>query len=226
MFNRIEPSVAEQEFETSYAELMSLSPHAALLNFHARHDQLIESVSNRSDQSSACAKGCGYCCHLKVVADAVEIFSMVDYVKSRFSQDQIDEMLESAKQNVEEAKNLSHEEQATINQQCPLLVDNACAIYAVRSIKCRNYHSMDESSCRASYNNPKDLTILNNSLPELYVAATGSGDGFMAALHTQGYDDRIYDFNAAFIEAMENTACKRRYDSKQRAFTSAKFNND
>jgi Fe-S-cluster containining protein len=225
MFNRFEPSAAEREFETSFTELMSLPPLSALHNFHARHDDLIESVSNRSDKPRACVKGCGFCCHLKVVADAVEIFSMVDYVKANLSQTQIDGMIQGAKQNVEEARNLSHEEQATINQQCPLLVDNACAIYPVRSIKCRNYHSMDEESCRASYQHPEDLTILNNSLPQLYVAATGSGDGFMAALHNHGYDDRIYDFNAAFVEAMESPQCKRRYHSKQRAFTSAKFNN-
>ena len=170
--------------------------------------------------------GCGYCCYLKVVADALEVFAMVDYVKAELSPQQVDQVLQSARQNVDEARGLSHEQQATINQRCPLLLDNACAIYPVRSIKCRNYHSMDTASCRASYENPHDLSILNNSIPALYVAATGSANGFMAALHTQGFDDRIYDFNAAFIEAMESADCKRRYDSKRRAFTQARFNND
>jgi len=225
MFKRIEPSVAEQEFEISFTQLMSMSPHVALLNFHQRHDALLERVSSQAAQTRACARGCGYCCYLKVVADAVEIFAMVDYVKARLSPTQINELLSAAAQNVEEARDLSHAQQATINQRCPLLLDDACAIYPVRSIKCRNYHSIDNDSCRASYDNPTDLSILNNSIPELYVAATGSGDGFMAALHNHGYDDRIYDFNAAFIEAMESADCRRRYDAKKRAFKSAKFNN-
>ncbi len=225
MFKRIEPSAAEQEFETSFTQLMSLSPHAALVQFHSRHDDLVERVSRQSARDRACVRGCGFCCYLKVVADAVEIFAMVDYVKAELSSTQIDQVLSAAAQNVEEARDLSHAQQATINQRCPLLLDNACAIYPVRSIKCRNYHSMDNDSCRASYDNPTDLSILNNSIPELYVAATGSGDGFMAALHNHGYDDRIYDFNAAFIEAMSSPDCRRRYDAKKRAFTSAKFNN-
>ncbi|HEY9050669.1 MAG TPA: hypothetical protein VIQ03_03935 [Gammaproteobacteria bacterium] len=225
MFKRTRPSTASQEFETSYSELMSISPHVALAHFLERHDRLIERVTSRSVLAKACAKGCTYCCHFKIVADAVEVFSMVDYVKSNMDQQQMDKIIQSAKRNVEEAKSLNHEQQATINQKCPLLVDHACVAYPVRSIKCRNFHAMDSSSCRASYENPKDLTILNNHIPELYIAATGSGDGFIMALHMHGYDDRIYDLNAAFIEAIENPDCKRRYDAKKRAFATAKYNN-
>lgn len=226
MLKRARPSAASQEFEISYSELMAISPHTALGNFHARHEKLIAQVTDHSDLTSACSEGCAYCCHFKVVADAVEIFAMVDYVKLNMEQKQIDEIIQSAKCNVEEAKNLNHEEHSTINQKCPLLADNACVVYPVRSIKCRNFHATDNRSCRASYENPKDLTIINNSIPELYIAATGSGDGFMAALHAHGYDDRIYDFNAAFIEAIENPDCKRKYNAKKRAFTTAKYNND
>ncbi|MCW9012426.1 MAG: YkgJ family cysteine cluster protein [Gammaproteobacteria bacterium] len=225
MFKRTKPSAVSQAFETSYSELMDCSPHEALIAFHARHDRLIEQVVAQSDQTRACEKECNYCCYFKVVVDAVEVFAMVDFVKAELDEQLIEQIIQSAKRNIEEAKNLSHEEHATINQQCPLLVDNACAIYPVRSIKCRNFHAIDDSSCRASYENPRDLTILNNHIPALYVAATGSSDGFMAALHTHGYDDRIYDFNAAFIEAMENPDCKRRYDTKKRAFTTVKYNN-
>jgi len=226
MFKREKPSLASQEFQTSYTELMSLSPHEVLRHFHLRHDQLIEKVSAESSQSKACAKGCAYCCHFKVVADAVEIFSMVDYVKTTLSAEQIEQIMQSAKQNVQEAKHLTHEQHATINQKCPLLMDSACVVYPVRSIKCRNFHATDNSGCQASYENPKDLSILNDSIPQLYVAATGSGDGFMAALHTAGYDDRLYDFNAAFIEAMEDPACQRRYDAGKRAFVTARYDND
>lgn len=226
VFKRTEPSVASQEYETSYSELMALSPHAALINFHARHDQRIENITTGSQQTRACARGCTYCCHFKVIADAVEVFAMVDYVKSNLDQNQLEQIIQSAKYNIEQAKNLNHEEQATINQKCPLLVDNDCVIYPVRLIKCRNFHATDNNSCRESYENPKDLTILNNHIAELYIAATGSSDGFMTALHAHGYDDRIYDFNAAFIEAIEDPSCKRRYDARKRAFTTAKYNND
>lgn len=226
MSKQIRPSVASQEFETSYSELMDLSAHTVLSNFLARHDSLIDEVTAESSQTKACVKGCAYCCHFKVVADAAEVFSVVEYVKTHMNTEQIQQILESAKQNVEEARHLSHEEQSTINQKCPLLVDNACVVYPVRSIKCRNFHATDDSSCRASYENPKDLSILNESILELYIAATGSGDGFMAALHTYGYDDRIYDLNGAFIEAYDNPLCKRRYDAGKRAFTTAKYDND
>lgn len=226
MFKRSKPSIASQEYEISYTQLMALSPHDALINFYARHDQRIEQVTERSNQIKACIKECSYCCHFKVIADAVEIFSIVDYVKSELDRQHIDEIIKSTKQNIEEAKSLSHEQQATINQKCPLLLDNVCMVYPARSIKCRNFHATDNSSCRASYENPKDLTILNNSIPELYIAATGSSEGFMAALHASGYDDRIYDFNSAFIEAFENSDCKRRYDAGKRAFNTAKYNND
>ncbi|MFW2372980.1 MAG: hypothetical protein ACN4GM_07645 [Gammaproteobacteria bacterium] len=218
-------SVASQEFEISYSDLMTLSSHAALTNFYARHDRRIEQITAGTNQPKACTKGCSYCCHFKVIADAVEIFSMVEYIKSELDLQQIEEIIESAKQNMEQAKALNHEEQATINQKCPLLIDNVCLVYPARSIKCRNFHATDTNNCRASYENPKDLTILNNNIPDLYIAATGSSDGFMAALHAQGYDDRIYDLGSALIEALENTDCKRRYDAGKRAFTKARYNN-
>lgn len=219
-------SVASQEFDISYADLMDMSPHDALLSFHARHDLRIEQVSEESSESKACAEGCGYCCHLKVVADAVEIFAMVEHAKACMDQQQLDQIIERAKQNIEQARHLNHEQQATINQQCPLLKENSCMVYPVRSIKCRNYHATDQNSCRASYQNPTDLTILNHNITELYITATGSSNGFMAALHHHGYDDRIYDHNAAFIEALEDPSCRVRYDAGKRAFKTAKFNNE
>ena len=221
-----ETSIASQEYASCYAELMHSTPHAVLKDFFVRHEQRIEQATRKSQLSKACSRGCAYCCHFKVVADAVEIFAMVDYVNSAFSSQQIEEIKNAAKQNIAEARNLSHEEQATINQKCPLLLDNSCLIYPVRSIKCRNFHATDTANCRASYENPRDLSIINNSIAEVYIAATGSSDGFLAALHSHGYDDRVYDHNAAFIEAMEDDECKRRYDAKKRAFRTARYDND
>lgn len=223
MFKRAQPNAGRDAFDTAYAELMELSPHEALVNFHQRHDQLIQQVTEDSKQAKACVKGCSYCCHFKVIAYAVEIFTMVDYVKSNLKEVQIKQILKSAKKNIEEAKNLTNEQQLLINQKCPLLVDDVCVVYPVRSIKCRNFHAVESSGCKTSYENPEDLTIINDSIPELYIAATGSGDGFMSALHTQGYDDRIYDLNSAFIEAFDQPACKKRYDAMERAFTTSKY---
>lgn len=223
IFKPTHSSVASQEYGISSAELMALSPHDALINFHARHDQRIEQSTTSSNQLKACGKGCSYCCHFKVIADAVEIFALTGYVKTSLDQQQRDEIIQSARQNIEQARTLSHQQQATINQKCPLLLDNVCMAYPVRTIKCRNFHAVDARTCRASYENPQDLTILNNNIPELYITATGSSDGFMAALHAQGYDDRSYDFNSGFIEALDNPECKRRYDAGKRAFTKAKY---
>lgn len=225
MSKRSKPSIASQEYEISYTELMALSPRDALISFHVRHDQRSQQLTEFSDQTKACIRGCSYCCHFKVVVDAVEVFAMIDYVKTNLNQQHIDQIIQSAKYNIEEAKILSHEEQATINQKCPFLRDNVCVAYPARSIKCRNFHATDANNCRASYENPKDLTILNNSIPELYIASTGSSEGFMAALHASGYDDRIYDFNSAFIEAIESPECESRYNNRKRAFKTAKYNN-
>ena len=219
-------SVAGEEFETSYTALMDASPHVVLRHFLARHDQLIEQLTADSGQAKACVKGCAWCCHLKVVADAVEVFSMVDYVRSELDADQIEQIIKTARHNIEEARHLSHEQHSTINQKCPLLLDNACVAYPVRTIRCRNFHAVDDSSCRASYDNPEDLSILNENIPELYIASMGSGDGFLAALHTCDFDDRLYDLNGAFVEALENPACKQRYDAGERAFITARYDND
>ena len=122
-FKRTTPSVASQEYETSYSDLMSLSPHDSLIKFYARHDQRNEQVTARTSQLKACSKGCSYCCHFKIIADAVEIFALLEYVKTRLDQQQFQEIIQSARQNIEQAKALSHQQQATINQKCPTRFD-------------------------------------------------------------------------------------------------------
>lgn len=219
-------SVAGQEFHVSYSGLEQASPHQVLRQFLDRHDRLIDQVTADAGQPKACVKGCAYCCHFKVVADAVEVFALLDYVTENLDEQQIDHILRVARDNVRQAQPLSHHQQLIINQQCPFLVDQVCLVYPARTIKCRNFHATDNSSCRASYENPEDLSILNPSIVDLYIAATGSSDGFMAALHTAGYDDRIYDLNGAFIEAFDDASCRRRYDKGRRAFSQAKYDND
>lgn len=221
-----EPSAASQEFDTGYAEMMEISSHQALLNFYQRHDQRIEKTCANSREQRACAEGCSYCCNFKVVADALEIFAMVEYAEKSFDPQRLEQVVSTAQKNIEEARDLDHQQQSTINQRCPMLNDHACSMYPVRPIKCRNFHSTDVSSCKASYDNPTDLTILNDNIPALYIAATGSTNGFMSALHNHDFDDRIYDMNAGFIEALKDPACRQRYDAGKRAFKTAKYNNE
>lgn len=226
MSRQLRRSLASREFDTSYAQLLESSPHVVLRRFLTRHDHLVEQVTADSAEQKACARGCASCCHFKVVADAVEVFAMVDYVREHLQPQQIDRIIGTAKKNVQQARPLSHRQQLIINQPCPFLLDDSCLVYPLRTIKCRNFHATDSSSCRASYERPDDLSILNPSITQLYIAATSSSDGFLAALHTCGYDDHIYDLNGAFVEAFEDPACRHRYDRGKRAFRSAKHDND
>jgi Fe-S-cluster containining protein len=102
-------------------------------------------------------------------------------------------------------------------------MQDKCSIYSVRPSKCRNFHAKDVDGCKTSYEEPHNLSLPNSFIPEVFVAANGTTDGFEQAIHEAGMDSRTYDLNSAFLEAMENTKAAKRFKSGKKTFISAKI---
>ena len=213
---------AQDEFDAARIDLGTSPPTEALLRFYRRLDQALSEAALTSDKKPACGPGCSYCCHYKVVARAVEVIAIQQYVVSRFSQTQIKTAIAQAAFNVNEAKDISHEEHLAINQPCPFLVDQKCSIYPVRPSKCRSFHASDVEGCKRSFENPQDLTIQNSYVWEVFEAGFGSSQGFDAAASDAGLDSRVYDLNSAFLEAMNNSGSAKRLKNKKKVFLGAR----
>lgn len=81
---------------------------------------------------AACRKGCGWCCHQRVGAAAVEVLAMARSLRER------------------------PEARAALaawrpGQPCAFLKDGACSVYDVRPLKCRSLWHVDERHCMGKY---------------------------------------------------------------------------
>lgn len=212
----------KKEFEIASTDIKKNQPGAALKKFYPRLDNIIAKAIDESNNSIACKKGCSYCCYYKVEAKPVEIFEIVRFVKQKFKTDRIQEVLEQAKKNVEEAKKLSYEQHLATNQKCPFLYADGCSIYEVRPTKCRNFHAREVELCKESYENPTDLSIPSSYNELLYLRANGATTGFEHAIEAGGYDGTTYDLNGAVLETFQNPKLPKRYSKGKRAFIKAK----
>ena len=212
---------AHAEFISSKAELQRLSATQAVVRFYARQDAAIRNAAVEAPKSPACKAGCAYCCYYKVEARAAEILAVKNFVVSRFPPDRLRAVIEQAERNVAEVKDLSHSAHLATNQRCPFLIDDRCSVYEVRPTKCRSFHATDVEGCKASYDEPSNLSIPNSFVEEIFDAANGVAEGFYGALKATGIDSTVYDLNSGFLEAMRNPAVPKRLGSGKRALLKA-----
>ena len=212
---------ARREFAVGSKEIASGGVQKALVRFYRRHDKLVSEVLNEPDSNIACRSGCSYCCYIKVTVKAVEVHQIVDFVNRNFKPEHISSVVDQAKQNVEEAKDLTHRQHLDTNQRCHFLVNDTCSIYPVRPTNCRNMHAMDVEGCKKSFENPNE-PIPTNYNQRLHAMGNGASTGFRGAVEHAGFDNRIYDLNSAFLEALENPRTKKRLNKKKKSFLYAK----
>jgi Fe-S-cluster containining protein len=215
--------IAGAEFEVAFADLKRSSAQEAVIRFYARHDVKLEAAAGAASTKPACGSGCWYCCYYKVVAKPVEVFAIVDFVRRKYSPTELERALGEAHSNVAQVQEMTHAQHLATNQKCPFLVEDKCSIYTVRPSKCRNFHATDMERCRESFERPTDLAIPNSYVPEIQTTGSASSEGFEYAVALQGLDSRPYDLNAAFLEAIENPKCIKRFRAGKKAFLNAKF---
>ena len=212
---------ARKEYEEASSDLKKSQPKDVLRRFYPRLDSIIAKSIDESATPLACKKGCSYCCYYKVEAKPVEIFEIVRFAKSKFQPLEIHEILKQAKENVEEAKELSYEQHMATNQKCPFLIGSSCSVYEVRPAKCRNFHATEVNLCKESYDRPTDLSIPNSYNELLYIRATGATTGFEQAIDDAGFDGTTYDLNSAVLEAFQTPKLSKRYAKGKRGFIRA-----
>lgn len=202
--------VVNAESHRTQDDLERLTADKALLNFYARHEQVVKAILTHSEKSIACKSGCSYCCYLKKETTPVEAIIISDFIRKKFDDDQISGAVTNAKANISELESLSDSEQIALNQRCPFLIEDRCSIYEVRPIKCRNAHATDAALCKKCFDNPGDTSIPSSYHKSLHLAANGISRGFESALEEK-YDMQTYELNTIFIAAFENPKFKKRY---------------
>ena len=215
-------------------ELVELVRQASSFEFNKSKDCLARESSDRSRRLThrrmdeallkcspagalACSAGCGFCCHLRVVATAAEVFGMVDYLRSNLSDQDFSDFRRRVDAAVKLIEPMTALEHTRTKVQGPALVDGRCIAYAARPMMCRSYHSVDVSRCKSLYETPQG----DEPIPYL-MARKLFGEhhirAWQEALRVNGFDANDYELLRALQQAMCSDAAKRRYEDKGLAF--------
>lgn len=184
--------------------------------------RVIESQTRRLPPADrgpvACRAGCDFCCHLRVMATAPEVFALLDYLASSLDEAAFEAFAERVAAADRALRALPSEAVVTTNLACPVLVDGRCSGYPARPLNCRAYHSTSRQACEDSFNHPEDLERGHPELTALAHVHQGGQAGFIGALEQAGYDARQYELVTALAEALHDPDARRRMNDGETVF--------
>lgn len=137
----------ERQVEKEITQKLRANPTAAFaVRLAAIAQQKIDQVHDEVVQKGvrfACAKGCSYCCRLKVDSYPQEAFRIARGLREREDQGGLIEALAT---HVARNKDVTDKRSREL---CPFLADHACSIYELRPAMCRKTVSLDVERCKA-----------------------------------------------------------------------------
>ncbi|WP_376695092.1 YkgJ family cysteine cluster protein [Wenzhouxiangella sp. EGI_FJ10305] len=166
----------------------------------------------------ACEAGCDFCCHLRVMATAPEVFALLDYLRGSLHREAFARFEQRAEETDQRLRDLDSDDILRTNIPCPALVKGRCSGYAGRPLNCRSYHSTSKAACEDSFNHPEDLDRGHPQIKALAQVHEGSQAGFLSALERAGYDARQYELATALAEAMRDPEARKRMEAGERVF--------
>lgn len=147
----------------------------------------------------ACKAGCGICCRVNVAVLFPEAMAIRDYVRRRFSADEMDRFRGRLADLYREVRWLDDEERLFLHRPCALLDEGGnCTIYPVRPLLCRSVTSTDPEDCRQALTLPalgESRQVLMNLFQKELMEAAFRGMG--RALQAVGLDARGVTLTAA-----------------------------
>lgn len=183
----------------------------------AQLDGAFEKAPAAARKAVACRVGCDFCCSVPVDVQAHEVFFAAEHLRARLTVPALDALVERLAAHRARVSAYRPGERELSRHPCPLLSGGACSIYAARPQPCRAHHSRDAAACRDNLTDPtSDLS--RAYIPRLRARLFAVMLSVDAALETEGFDERAYDFGSALHEALTNSACLDAWLRHQPAF--------
>ncbi len=93
-----------------------------------------------------CKKGCGYCCHTRVTATAIELFMLARGIRERWN-DAADPLKARFRAVEVQTRTMPKEQWVPIRIPCAFLAEGSCSVYESRPLTCRTYASTSLPAC-------------------------------------------------------------------------------
>ena len=162
---------------------------------------------NPSDHKIECARGCAFCCHLRVTALAPEVLYMANFIRKQFGAE-LESVLARTRAADARSRGLSAADRPKHKTPCGQLVDNACSVYAARPSACRGLTSISVKTCERGYNGEEVQVLTPAVWSEIRRA---DNQALWAALYAAGLPAHSYELNHALLVALETPDAERRW---------------
>ena len=166
----------------------------------------------------ACARGCSYCCHLRVEIRPHDTFVLAHHIQTRFDGEQRARAIARIEENLERIARLTPEQHVRAGIPCALLEDGACSAYEARPATCRKYYSVSVETCRNSFNDTAAPLTGELEHEQVRLAGNAVALGYAKGLEDAGYDAALYELHYALHKALTHPKAETRYRSRKRAF--------
>lgn len=107
------------------------------------YQRRIDADFERGLAAVECRKGCSFCCHIKVTATPLEVIR----IAMALGADRGPIVLSTA----DAIAGLDNRQRLALGVPCPLLIEGACSVYAVRPLTCRALLSRSASLCERQF---------------------------------------------------------------------------
>jgi Fe-S-cluster containining protein len=168
---------------------------ALLEQLHSAADEAVQQWPQR--QEHACAPGCFFCCFLWTDAMPLEVLRIADHLQRTASPDDLAEIRRRLRERLSAPPG---------QHPCGLLTaEGRCAVYDIRPMTCRGFHSFSKAACQASYEGYTDgpTTALDEPLHMLVAAMQ---EGIERGLAESGSESGWVELNAALLHALDRPA--------------------
>jgi Fe-S-cluster containining protein len=191
---------------------------AQVVRMYARLEKEQGAVIAASNLTLACERGCNYCCHQRVEIRPYEAFVLADYVRTKMTAAEQDDVKRRLAANLERIKPLEPLQHTQAGIACALLVNGACSVYDARPAACRKYYSLSVDTCRAAFEHPAEPLIGPLEDDNLRLAGNAIALGYARGVEESGRDANRYELHAVLLDALENPKAARRYRDGKKAF--------
>jgi Fe-S-cluster containining protein len=168
---------------------------ALLDHLHAAADDAVQHAPQRREH--ACAPGCFFCCFLWTDALPLEVLRIADYLRRTAPPEVLAEV----------RRRLSERLTAPLGARpCGLLTaEGRCAVYSIRPLTCRGFHSFSKDACQVSFE--QRTTDPTAALDEpLHMLVAAMQQGVERGLAEHGFESGWVELNEALLHALERPA--------------------
>ena len=166
----------------------------------------------------ACARGCSYCCHLRVQIRPHDAFVLSKHVQTQFSPEQRALTVMRIEENLKRIASLTPEQHIRAGIPCALLEEGVCSAYEARPATCRKYYSVSVETCRNAFNDTSSPLTGEIEHEQVRLAGNAVALGYAKGLEDAGYDADLYELHYALHRALTNPKAEARYRKGKRAF--------